>query len=158
MWTGRWALQQASLTLAHLPAAGSVGRCFFDVFPGVVKQPDDVMVVERVVGEPPGPPHAHEPGGTQQSQLMGHGRLGHSNERGQIADTSLAVGQRVHEPHASRVAEQPEHLRNRLDGSRTQEQGADALEDSAVGCMWTRTGQVGIRLGSGDWGCRGHVI
>ena len=128
------------------------------MFAGVVKQSDDVMVVERVVGEPPGPPHAHEPCGTQQSQLMGHGRLGHSNERGQIADTSLAVGQSVHEPDASRVAEQPEHLRNGLDGSRTQEQGADALEDSGVGWVWTCTGQVGIRLGSGNWGCRCHVI
>ena len=72
-------------------------------------------------GEPPGPPHAHEPCRPQQSELMGNGRFGHPDERGQIADTSLAVGQGVHEPHARRVAEQPEDLRNRLDGSRTQE-------------------------------------
>ncbi len=43
-------------------------------------------------------------------------RLGQPDERGQIADAPLAVAQRVHEPHARRVAEQLEHVGDRLDG------------------------------------------
>jgi hypothetical protein len=87
----------------------------FDVTTGVVQQADDVMVIERVEREAAGAPDSYETRGSQQAKLMGYGRLGQSDQRRQVTDTSLAVGEGIQKPDARRIAEQLEDVGHRLD-------------------------------------------
>lgn len=92
---------------------------------GVVQQPDDVMVVERVEREAPGPADPHEPRGAQEAQLVRNGRLGLTDERGQVADAALSMGQRIDESDAGGIPQQFEDVGQRLDGAPAQETRAD---------------------------------
>jgi len=83
---------------------------FLHVLACVVQQPDHMMIVERVVGQPSLATHTHEPGRTKQPKLVRHRRLGHSNEVGKIPDAAFSVGKRVEETNAGRISEKPENL------------------------------------------------
>ena len=75
------------------------------------EQADDVAVVERVEHHAPFAPRLDEPQIAQQPQLVRDGRLGHADQRGEVADAQLAVRERVEDPHPRRVAERAERLR-----------------------------------------------
>ena len=86
----------------------------FHVLARVVHKTDDVVVVEGVEREPARAAHPHEARGAQQAQLMRHGRLGLADERGEIADAALAVGQHIDETNASRIAQELEDVGHRF--------------------------------------------
>ena len=97
------------------PAAG-----LLDVPQPLPEERQDVLVVERVEDHPavtPGPDDARV---AQQAELVGHGRLGHAELGGEVADAQLGARQRVEDPHPGRVAEHAEDLGQALDGVRDQ--------------------------------------
>ena len=81
----------------------------------VVQQPHHVVVIERVVRQPPGSAHAHESGGAKQAQLMRNRGFREAGQRGEVADAPLAVRQSVHEAHPRRIPEQFEDLGHQID-------------------------------------------
>ena len=103
-----------------------------------------MMVVERVIGQPAGPPDADEPSGTQQPQLMRHSRLTEANERSQVADASFALCQDIDEPHPRGVAQELEDVGHLLNGLRWQKQSRHPLERCGVRGVALIAGEVGI--------------
>ena len=53
------------------------------------EQPDDVLIVERVIDLTSRASRPHEPHPAQQPELMGHGRLADADLAGDVADTEL---------------------------------------------------------------------
>ena len=78
--------QQASLTVSL-----SLVRGFLDVLAGVVKQSDDVMVVEVVERKAADPPNPYQSGCAKKAQLMGHCGLGQLHECGEVTDATFAM-------------------------------------------------------------------
>src|SRR5262249_41910901 len=96
-------------TSAPPPRPRGVGS-LLDVLETLREEPDDVLIVERVVHEPPCPPRTDETHAAQQPQLMGDGRLADANVRGQVVDAELRARQRIENADARRVAEDLEGL------------------------------------------------
>ena len=61
---------------SRLHSRGPFRSRFLNVLAGVVKQADDVMVIEIVKREAADPSNPHEPRSTEKAQLMRYGRLG----------------------------------------------------------------------------------
>ena len=129
----------------------------FDVLPGVVEQPDDVMVVEGVEREPAGAADAHEPRGAEQTQLVRDGGLGEAHERREIADAALAVGQRVDQPHARRIAQQLEHVGDRFDGAAGKQALLELRDGRGIGRMALLTRLNAAFARSAGYGAAGTV-
>ena len=126
-------VQQASLTAVLL-----------HVLARVVHEADHVMVVEGVEGLAAGTADTDQPRGSQQPKLVRHGRFAQAHERGQIADATLTVRQRVYNPHAGGIAEELEDIGDGLDRV-GRPAGASRTSDSATASP--------VRLGaeSGRW-------
>lgn len=117
------------------------------MFPRVVQQANHVMVVERVVRHPPRPPRAYEPGGAEQTQLMGDRGFGQANQPGEVADTPLTMGQRVDQTDASGVAKQPEDVRHGLDDAGSEQAALDRGQGPCIGVVpWI----AGLEVRSGE--------
>ena len=56
-------------------------RVLLDVLARVVEEADDVVVVERVEGQPAGAADADQARGAEQAQLVRNGRFGQADER-----------------------------------------------------------------------------
>ena len=69
-----------------------------------------MAVVERVEHHPPFAARLDQAQVAQQPELMRHRRLGHPDERREIADAELAVRERVEHAHARGIAERAERL------------------------------------------------
>ena len=85
-------------------------RSFLDVLEPLLEEADDVVVVGDVVDVPAGAARLHEPHAAQQTQLMGDGGLGESEELREVAHRHLGAGEGVEDPHARSVAEDLEGL------------------------------------------------
>lgn len=126
------------------------------MFARVVQKPDHVVVVEGVVRKPAGPAHPDQTRGAEKPELMRHRRLGHADERRQVADATFAVRQGVNQPHACGIAQQLENVGNRLDRARTQKTRLDALEGGNVRPV--RRGARHINGGVGSVCGQAHII
>ena len=100
-----------------------------------MQQPDDMVVVEGVEGHATRSARAHQSGSPQQPKLMGHRRLRHSDQVGQVAHTSLAMSQGVDEADPGGVAEQLEHFGDGLDDRGVQQARLNGGESGLVGVM-----------------------
>ena len=89
---------------------------FLDVLSGVVNEPDDVMVIERVEREPPGATNPHKARRAKQPELVRHCRLTQPDELCEVADAPFTMCEGVHEPNAGWVPEELEHVGNGIDG------------------------------------------
>jgi hypothetical protein len=107
----------------------------FNVLPGVVQQPDDVMIVKGVEREPAGAANANEPRGAEQTQLMRDGGLGETHEGREIADAALAVRQRVDQPHSRRIPEKLEHVRDGFNGAAGKQALLELRDGRGIGRM-----------------------
>jgi uncharacterized membrane protein YfcA len=119
------------------------------VLPGVVQEPDDVVIVERVVRHPPGATRAHQSGGPQQPQLVRDRRFGLTYQMRQVADTALAMRERVNQAHARGIAQQPEYVGDGLHDSRMQQPGTNGRNGRLIGLVTGLTG--GDVRGSSGW-------
>jgi hypothetical protein len=95
-------------------------RVFLDVLAGVVYEPHHVMVIQRVKSETSGPADANEVGGSEQTKLMGHGRLAQAHQRRQVAHTPFPMRQGVDQADPRGVAQQLEDVGNRIHGGRAE--------------------------------------
>ena len=86
----------------------------------VVQQADHVVVVERVVRHAPDSAHSDEACGPEQPKLVRNRRFRGPDERREVANTPLSMRKRVNQAHARRIAQQPEDLRDSLNGSAAQ--------------------------------------
>jgi hypothetical protein len=71
-----------------------------------VKQTDDVVVIQGVIGQATRPADPDETGRAKETQLMRHCRLRHADERREVANTPFAVRQGVNQPDTRRIAKQ----------------------------------------------------
>jgi len=105
---------------------------------------DDMVVVERIESQASGAPDADQPRPSQQPQLVRHGRFGHPDERGQVADATFAVTERIHQSHARRVAQQLEDLRDGIHVPSSQQAGANVRQRARVGAVRFGTREMGV--------------
>ena len=89
-----------------------------DVRQRLCEQLENVVIVDRVVDQPPGAARPDEAHAAQQPQLVGDGRFADANERGNVADAELAGRQGIEDAHARRIAEHAERVGERFDRSR----------------------------------------
>ena len=87
------------------------------------QQLENVLIVDGVVDQPARAARAHETHPSQQQQLVRRSGLADADERGDVADAELPRGQRVEDPHACRITEDPECLSQRFDRTRAHQQG-----------------------------------
>lgn len=80
------------------------------MFAHVTKQTDYVVVIQCVEGLPSLPAYAHQMGGPEEAQLVGHGRLGVLNGIGKVPHTSLALHQGLEQSHARRIPEESKRV------------------------------------------------
>ncbi len=83
---------------------------------------------------------------------MGDGRLGDSDQFGQVAHTALSVTERVDEPHACGIAQQLEHFGHGMDGAGSQQSRPHVLQCGDVGCVHVAS----VGGGHGGNGCERH--
>ena len=114
----------------------------------VVQQADDVMVIQRIEGQPSGAAHPYETGASQQPELVGDRGLGHADERRQVTHATLAMTERIHETNASRITQQLEDLGHGIDVTAGQKAGADVGQRAGVAWMRFGTRGGGIEPGS----------
>lgn len=122
---------------------------FLHVPSGVADESNHVMIVERVERRPARTPHPDQPGVPKQAELMGDGRLGQPDEGGQIGDTPFAMHERIHESDAGGITEEPEHVRDGIDGPAPKEARPDFRK-----CLGFRPERLGVRTG---WHLGGHL-
>lgn len=83
---------------------------FLHVLEPLLEETDDVVVVGDVVDVPAGAARLHEPHAAQQTQLMGDGGLGESEQLREVAHRHFGAGEGVEDPYARGVAEDLEGL------------------------------------------------
>jgi len=83
------------------------------VLPRIVQKPDDVVVVKAVVRKAAGPAHLNQSRGSKQTELMRKGRLADPYEFSQVADTPLAVAERINHSNPGRITKQLEDVGHR---------------------------------------------
>lgn len=94
-----------------------------------------MVIVERVEGLTACPAHTDQARATQQAKLVRDGRFGQFHQRRKVADASFTVGERIQQPHASRVAEEFERLGHVEDRPRAQQTRRHVVESSLIGTM-----------------------
>ena len=85
------------------------------------EQPGDVVVVECVEDQPPGPARTDQTEAAEEPQLMRRGGLAQPDQRGKVADAQLSARERVQDADARRITQGPERLGERCrEGRRNQ--------------------------------------
>src|SRR5262245_24618958 len=120
-----------------------ISSLLLDMLARVVQQPDHVVIVEGVKRHPPAPPRTNEPRATQEPQLMRNGRLTEADERRKVADTALAMRERVEQPHAGWISEQFEDIGDGLDSAFRQQSRTRFSQCGRIRCVKLPAGVVG---------------
>lgn len=82
-----------------------------EVGEGEIEELGDVVIVERVVDEPPGTAPAHDPRRAQEAEGVGDGGFAHADQRGEVTDAEFAgEAEGVEQAGPVGVAEQFEEL------------------------------------------------
>ncbi len=105
------------------------------MFPGVVDETEHVVIIEGIEGLTTRAPHAHETRAAQETQLMGHGRLGQAHKRRQITHTPFAVAERTNEADPRGIAQQLEHVGHRTHGVGGQQATLHVGQRVGGGCV-----------------------
>lgn len=122
-----------------------------DVSKCLLKQSDDVLVVEGVKHLSAGATGPHEPHAAQQTELMRDRRLADTEDACEIADAQLAARERIQNPDACGIAEQPEGIGDARHGVVTRQPTAPLGDARVIGVM-RHVARVGIGelLGDGN--------
>ena len=120
----------------------------FDVLPGVVQQPDDMMIVQGVEREPAGARNADEPRGAEQTELVRDGGLGEAHESRDRRRSARRGSARRPVALASDPQEF-EHVRDGLTVRPASRRSWSWRDGRGIGRMalLTRLGTVGVDLG-----------
>lgn len=114
----------------------------------LLEERHDVLVVERVEHLAPRPARSDKTKATEKAQLMGDGGFAQADERRQLADAQLTMGERVEQADPRRVAEQLERLGEGFDRL-GREQRPPTRGQPPLIAVWGVTAVVGAWPGGG---------